>query len=177
MTPRRISAALCLVGAALIAWGVLANGWWKARLQTPVVVADLKIGLVSLTGCTHDPAGTWRCESADWKDLGVPVDAAAWVWSGRLLFGVGLAAAICLALTALIAGVPLSLAVPVSPPRLALAFGGAALVLVGLYRLTTPEVIAMLLTGGRAWWLTLGGLAVGGYGAWRELSPPDDGDD
>jgi len=169
MTPRRISALLCLVGAALIAWGVMTKAWWGARLDTPVMVADLKIGLVSLTGCTHDGAGVWRCESVDWKQLGVTTDSALWVWSGRLLFGVGLAAAIAFALTALLAVAPIEASLPVSPPRVGLAFASVALLLVGLYRVSTPEGVTILLHAGRSWWLTLGGLVLGGVGAFREL--------
>ncbi|HVK72778.1 MAG TPA: hypothetical protein VM734_05635 [Kofleriaceae bacterium] len=173
MTPRRLSALLCLAGAVLIAWAVLTNAWWSARIRNDVAVADLKIGLVSLTGCTHDAGGTWRCESVDWKRVGVTADSALWVWSGRLLFGVALAAAIALAVTAVIAAVPRPVSLPVSPPRLALAFGAVAVVLIGLYRVSTPDMIKLLLDGGRGWWLSLAGLAVGAVGAVRELDPAD----
>lgn len=173
MTPRRISAVLCLAGALLLAYGALTSRWWAARLETPVAVADIKIGLVSLTGCSHDAEGVWRCETVEWKRLGVSVDSALWVWSGRVLFGVGLAAAIALALTAVLAGVPLDATLPFSPARLGLAFGAAALGLLAIYRLSTPEVITLLLDAGRSWAATLAGLALGGVGAVRELAPRD----
>ncbi len=175
MTPRRISAVLCLLGALLIAWGVLTSRWWTARIETPVAVADVKIGLVSLTGCAHDPAGVWRCETVEWKRLGVSVDSALWIWSGRLLFGVALAAAIALAIAAVLAAVPIDASLPIVPARLAVAFGLAALLLVGLYRLSTPEVITILLDAGRSWWLALGGLAIGLVGAVRDLRRDPDG--
>ena len=174
MSPRRWSALLCLVGAALIVWGVTSKAFWWKRLQNDVMVGDVKLGLVSVTACTHDALGTWRCESVDWKRIGVTADSAIWVWSGRLLFGVAIAAAIALALAALIAAVPIRGTLPVSPPRLGLAFAGVALVLVAIYRLSTPDPVPLLLDAGRAWWITLGGLAAGVVGAYRELDPADD---
>ena len=169
MTPRRINALLCALGAALIAWGVLSATWWFARINLGEVVVDLKLGLVSVTGCTHDPAGVWRCETVDWSKLGVTADSALWVWSGRLLFGVAIAAAISYALTAVLAAIDVESSLPVSPVRVGLAFAGAAVVLVGLYRVSTPEGVTLLLDAGRPWWITLAGLVVGGVGAVREL--------
>jgi hypothetical protein len=169
MNPRRVSALLCAAGAVLIAWAVLSPSWWRGRIETPTATADLKIGLVSLTGCTHDAAGVWRCESADWKRIGVTPDSALWVWSGRLLFGVGVAAAIGMALTALLAGVPIEATLPISPQRLTIAFVLAALALLGLYRVSTPEAISVLLGSGRSWWVSALGLVIGGVGIYREL--------
>lgn len=169
MTPRRISALLCALGAALIAWGVLSTTWWFARIDLAEIVLDLKLGLVSVTGCTHDPSGAWRCETVDWSKLGVTADSAVWVWSGRLLFGVAIAAAIAFALTAILAALAVEATLPVSPVRVGLAFAGVAVILVGLYRLSTPEGVTLLLDAGRAWWLTLAGLIIGGVGAVREL--------
>jgi hypothetical protein len=169
VTPRRINALLCALGAGLIAWGVLSTTWWFARIDVAELVLDLKLGLVSVTGCTHDPAGVWRCETVDWSKLGVTADSALWVWSGRLLFGVAIAAAVGFALTAVLAAVPVETSLPVSPTRVGLAFAGVAVVLVGLYRVSTPEGVTVLLDAGRSWWLTLGGLGLGGAGAVREL--------
>ena len=74
MTPRRISAVLCLAGALLIVWGVVNSSWWRGRLENRVAVADLKIGLTAVTGCAHDQTGTWRCESVEWKQVGVTTE-------------------------------------------------------------------------------------------------------
>lgn len=169
MGPRRISALLCVVGALLIAWGILSTSWWRGRIEAPGVTVELKIGLTDLSGCTHDAAGVWRCETTDWKRVGVTPDSALWVWSGRLLFGVGVAIVIGLALTALFAGVPIEASLPISPQRVTVAFILAALVLVGLYRVSTPEAIAVLLDAGRSWAMTLVGLVAGGVGVYREL--------
>jgi hypothetical protein len=174
MSPRRVSAVLCLAGAVMIAWGVFLNNWWWVRISRPEIVVDVKIGLVSFTGCRHDDAGVWRCASVDWKQIGVPAESAAWIWSGRLLFGVALATAAALALAAVRAAVPIEGSLPVSPARLALGFGVAALVLLGLYRFTTPDGVKLLMEWGkRAWLLPLGGLVIGAVGAGRELDPDD----
>lgn len=174
MGPRRISALLCVAGALLIAWGVLTTSWWRGRVEAPGARATLRIGLTSLRGCAHDQAGVWRCESIEWKRVGVSADSALWVWSGRLLFGVGVAIAIGLGLIAILAGVPIEASLPFSPQRLTLAFLVAGLLLVGLYRISTPEVISRLLESGRGWLLVLGGMAAGGLGAYRELDPSTD---
>jgi hypothetical protein len=158
----------------LIAWGVLSTSWWGGRVEAPGARATLGIGLTSLRGCTGDGAGVWRCDSIEWKRVGVTPDSALWVWSGRLLFGVGVVSAIGLGLIAILAGVPIEASLPFSPQRLTLAFILAALVLVGLYRISTPEVISRLLESGRSWLLVLGGLIAGGLGAYRELNPASD---
>jgi hypothetical protein len=170
---RRISAALALAGVVLIVWSIFSPAWWKARVENDVIVVDIKLGLTGVTGCGHDPAGVWRCESVEWKDVGAPPNAGLWVWSGRLLFGLGLAAAIAFGITALIAAVPLDAHLPISPPRVGIAFAIAALLILGLYRLATPDGVKLLLHSGRSWWLCLGGLALGAAGAWRELHPPE----
>lgn len=174
MGPRRISALLCVAGALLIAWSVLSTSWWRGRVEARGARATLGIGLTSLRGCTHDQTGAWRCESIEWKRVGVTPDSALWVWSGRLLFGVGVAIAIGLGLIAILAGVPIEASLPFSPQRITLAFIVAALLLVGLYRISTPEIISRLLESGRSWLLMLGGLVAGGLGAYRELDPPSD---
>src|SRR4051794_32230002 len=101
MSPRRISALLCLICALLIAWGVLADGWWSMRMGSSELRVEMKIGLVGLSGCKHE-AGRTQCESLPWKQIGVPVGSGLWVWSGRLLFGVAIASAVALAVTALL---------------------------------------------------------------------------
>jgi len=174
MRARRISAVLCLVGAVLIAVGVVRHRWWTTRVVTPDRIVDVRIGLTGLTGCTHDQAGVWRCESVEWDELGVTAHSAMWVWSGRLLYGVGIAAALALAAATVIAGIPLWLTSNISPARLATVFTVGSLLLMGLYRITTPEEVSVLLSSGSGWWLTLTGVVVGGIGAVRELRPPED---
>jgi hypothetical protein len=172
-TQRRVSAALCLAGAVLVALAVVGSYWWLKRVDIHGTPVDIKLKLTSITGCAHDPAGTWRCESIEWKEIGVPPGSGTWVWSGRLLFGVAIAAALCFALTAVIAAVPIDAHLPVSPARVGLGFAVAALFLVGLYWVSTPEAIRQLLDTGRGWWMAVAGLVLGGAGVLREMRPRD----
>jgi hypothetical protein len=173
LTQRRLWAAASLAGAVMLLVAVIGSSFWINRIDFPAGTIDLKVGLTSVTGCAHDPNGVWRCESVDWETIGAPPGSGLWVWSGRLLFGIAIAAAVCFALVAVIAAVPLDVNMPVSPARVGLAFAIAGLALVGLYYISRPDWVDMLLEKGRGWWFVMGGLVFGGAGTIGELRARD----
>lgn len=163
------AAGLGLAAAMLIA-AATSSRWLVAEVQSFQANGSLQIGLTSLKACVTTTLGS-QCERAAWSDFPGGTDASMWMWMGRLIFAVSLAAALGLVALGGLAVTEVELRAPVPLPRIVLWMCLAILPLMIGYWLFPPRGLSAL-EAGRGFALGALGALAGAVTAWRQL--PDD---
>ncbi len=172
MTPRRITAAICLAAIVLLLVGAFSKRWFVADLRTSELNGSLRMGLTGVSACMATVDAT-HCEQVTWSQLqslyGGRLDDGGWMWLGRITFGLALAAAIALASLAGFALLESRVVMPSPLPTVALWCCGALLPLMAGYWLLTPGAFAAIAAGRGFAFAGLGAIA-GIVAASRETS-------
>ena len=174
MTPRRVTAAICLVAIVLLVMGAFSKRWLVADVRRPDVNASVRIGLTSIRYCLASEMIS-TCEKVSWSTLqsrfGGHIEGGSWMWLGRLTFALSLVAAALALAVGVIAGAGLDLRLPVPLPRLARWAGLVLLPFMGGYYALTPNAFSEIGAGRGFAFCGLGAIlaAVAGY---RETAEP-----
>lgn len=129
MHKRKVAIGLVLVGALLLALGVLYRDWWSGKV---FYGTELSLGVRSFEVC-----GEGRCETGSLAKL-ADSEHSGWTTTGSLLFYVGLAAA---AVLVLIGGLELAgkrPRVPIAPTTVGFLLSTAALLLGFVFVMLKP---------------------------------------
>jgi hypothetical protein len=169
MTPRRITAAICLVAIVLLVAGAFSKRWLVADVRSYEMNGSIRIGLTGVQACiaTEEIA---RCENVEWSQLQSQfghIEGGSWMWLGRLTFALSLIAAAILAGLGVVAGAGLELTLPVSLPRLATWSALALFPFMGGYYFLTPNAFSSIAAGRGFAFVSLGAIA-GLVAAFRE---------
>jgi hypothetical protein len=172
MTPRRITAAICLVAIVLLLAGAFSKRWLVADMRSYEMNASLRIGLTGVQVCvaTEEIA---RCENVDWSKLQSQfrgrIEGGSWMWLGRLTFALSLIAAAVLAGLGIVAASDRRVELPVSLPRFATWTSLALFPFMAGYYVLTPNAFSSI-AAGRGFLLAALGAIAGVVAAFRESS-------
>jgi len=174
MTPRRVTAAVCLVAIVLLLMGAFSRRWLVADLRSDQLNASLRIGLTKLSMCATTVEAS-VCQQLSWSEVhgleGVHVEGSSWMWLGRLTFALSLFAAAALAALAVLAVLDRPVVLPIPLPRIAMWSCIALLPFMGGYYALTPGGFSAIAAGRGFLFAGLGAVA-GLVAAFRET---DDG--
>lgn len=168
MTPRRITAALCLAAIVLLLWGAFSKRWFVGEMRSYEINGNVLIGLTGITACVAT-ADVTRCESVQWSQVAPHSSAGTWMWLGRLTFGLSIAASIVLLAIAVLSLINMDLHSPISLPRWSLRLNLSLLPLLLGYYLFTPSAIGDGFSTGRGFLLVALGAITATVAAGREL--------
>jgi len=169
MTPRRITAALCLVAIVLLVMAAFSKRWLVADPRSYEMNGKVRVGLTGISACiaTEEIA---RCEKVEWSQIDRRAVGSSWMWLGRITFGLSLAAAVALLALGVAAGANVDLALPIPIPRVALWLCLAIFPFMIGYWLLIPTGLGNLVEAGRAFAYASVGAIVGAIGAGREVA-------
>jgi hypothetical protein len=166
MTPRRVTAILCVVAVAALIAAAFSTRWLVADVRTPDINGSLRIGLVQLRACVATVDGS-HCDSARWSQFPSGTTAASWIWLGRMLYGLLYAAGIGLVVVAGSAIGDLRFHGALTPARATMLACLAIVPLMAGYYFLAPSVFSAL-DAGRGFALAAVGAGLGAFAAGRE---------
>lgn len=166
MTPRRLTAALALVAVVLLGWGAFSRRWLVADVTSYEVNGRILVGLTGLSVCATSIEAS-RCESVEWKDVNMRHDAGGWMWLGRLVFGLSIAAAVALLVLGIFAAADLHVQLPLDLGRWTSRLTLSILPLMFGYYMFSPTILNAAEMG-RGFPLVGVGAILGAIAAYRE---------